>query len=305
MALTDTFPGPSGLTDSIEAGKDIAALLRHESDGTPRAGVTWKPSGNLVTARADLRVDVAAFKGALVRNGAARLLANDAVAQSPDFTVPTANSRIDVLYVKVGEVSAGDATDGPFFGILEGTASATPVTPTLNIDGALSLATVRIPSTATATNSAGVTITQTAPRTSGVGGTLPDPVTVVPGVLVHPAGIDGVWTDSGWAGFSITLDEAAWVELELLCWVAVTGAGNDLRTDVRVQGATTVAPQSAGWGAVAFGATGTTTNARARKKVKLNAGVNQIRLSMFRTLTNSGTYQLTQSTVTVTPIRSA
>ncbi|MET0887241.1 MAG: hypothetical protein ABWX92_12390 [Mycetocola sp.] len=165
MALTDSFPGPSGLTDSIEAGKDIAALLKHNSDGTPKAGLTYKPATNLVTARGDLRVDIGAFKAVLVRAGAVRLLANDADAQSPDFTVPTANSRIDVLYVKVGEISQSDAADGPFFGILEGVAAAIPSKPVLAIDGALELAAITIPSTATATNSVGVAIAQTAATT--------------------------------------------------------------------------------------------------------------------------------------------
>lgn len=169
MALTDSFPGPSGLTDSIEAGKDIAALLRHNVDGTPRAGLTWKPAGNLVTSRSDLRVNIAPFKAALVRANAARLIANDASDQSPDLTVPAANSRIDVLYVKVGEMSQGDAADGPFFGILVGTPGAIPAKPVLAIDGALELASILIPSTATATNSAGVTITQSAPTTGPVG----------------------------------------------------------------------------------------------------------------------------------------
>lgn len=188
MALTDSFPGPSGLTDSIEAGKDIAALLRHNTDGSPRAGLTWKPAGNLVTARSDLRVNIAAFKAALVRAGAARLLANDDVAQSPDFTVPSANSRIDVLYVKVGEAALVEAeTDGPFFGILEGAPAAIPSKPVLTIDGALELATIQIPSTATATNSPGVVITQSAPTTGASGVPFAFAAGVV-GSAVIPAG---------------------------------------------------------------------------------------------------------------------
>lgn len=168
MALTDSFPGPSGLTDSVEAGKDLAALVAH-SGGVPKAGVTWQAAASLLVARSDLRVDVGAFKAVLVRDGAVRLLANDATAQSPDITVPTTNSRIDVLYVKVGEVSAGDAVDGPFFGIVQGTAAASPSKPTLNIAGALELGTITIPSTATATNSSGVVIATTVPTTAAVG----------------------------------------------------------------------------------------------------------------------------------------
>lgn len=165
MALTDSFPGPNGLTDSIEAGRDIAGLIQHVG-GNPKAGIFPGAAAQLVTARSDLRVNIAPFKAALVRNGAVRLTGNDAAAQSPDFTVPTANSRIDVLYVKVGEVDQGDSVDGPFFGILQGTAAAIPAKPVLNIDGALELATVLIPSSATGTASAGVVITQTAPVTT-------------------------------------------------------------------------------------------------------------------------------------------
>lgn len=165
MALTDTFPGPNGLTDSIEAGKDLAGLVAHNVDGSPRAGILAKGPGDLVTGRTDLRVDIAPFKAALVRDGAVRLIANDSAAQSPAFTLPPANSRIDVLYVKVNEVLQGDASDGPVFGVLQGTAAPVPTRPTLNIDGALELATVRV--SAGITNTAAVPIVQTAPVSGG------------------------------------------------------------------------------------------------------------------------------------------
>lgn len=168
MALTDSFPGPSGLTDSIEAGKDLAGLVAHDADGSPRAGLLVGSATALVTGRSDLRVNIGPFKAALVRNGAVRLIANDGVDQSPTFTIPTANSRIDVLYVKVNEVSQGDASDGPVFGILQGTAATIPQRPTLNIDGAVELATVRLSSADTGT--AGATIQQTAPFTAANGG---------------------------------------------------------------------------------------------------------------------------------------
>lgn len=179
MALTDSFPGPSGLTDSIEAGKDLAALLMHEN-GTPKAGMTWKSASNLLVARSDLRVDIIAFKAALVRDGAARLLANDATAQSPEFTVPTANSRIDVVYVKVGETTQGDSSDGPFFGILQGAPAAIPSKPALNIAGAVEVGTALIPSTATGTASAGVILTTTAPLTGAAGGNVPKRIPLTP-----------------------------------------------------------------------------------------------------------------------------
>lgn len=174
MALTDSFPGPNAVTDSIEAGKDIAGLITPNADGSPRAGILSKGPGNLVTGRTDLRVDIAPFKAALVRDGAVRLIANDSGAQSPTFTLPTANSRIDVLYVKVGEpdlVAAEPAAT--FFGILEGAAAPVPIRPTLNIDGALELATVRV--SAGITNTAAVPITQTAPVS---GGARPSPASV-------------------------------------------------------------------------------------------------------------------------------
>lgn len=169
MALTDSFPGPNGITDSIEAGKDLAGLIASNPDGTPRAGILAKGPGALVTGRSDLRVDIAPFKAALVRDGAVRLIANDSVAQSPPFTLPTANSRIDVLYVKVNETLLGDATDGPAFGILEGAAAPIPTRPVLNIPGALELSAVPIAASDTGTSAA--PIVNTAPFTAAAGGT--------------------------------------------------------------------------------------------------------------------------------------
>lgn len=170
MALTDSFPGPNGLTDSIEAGKDLAGLIVHSAAGAPRAGLLVGSATALVTGRTDLRVDIAPFKAALVRDGAVRFIANDTVAQSPTFTLPPANSRLDILYVKVNETPA-DATDGPVFGILEGSAAPIPMKPILNIDGALELATVPVASSDTGT--AAAAIVQTALFTAATGGTVP------------------------------------------------------------------------------------------------------------------------------------
>jgi hypothetical protein len=122
-----------------------------------------------------MNVSVARFQGAAVRDGGIILLANDGAANVLLDAAPGANSRIDVIYSKQndasGTVTVPDANNTALLTFVKGTAGAVPVKPTLPV-GALELATVLIPSGATATNSAGVVITQTAQFTASSGGTV-------------------------------------------------------------------------------------------------------------------------------------
>jgi hypothetical protein len=90
---------------------------------------------------------------------------------------PASNSRIDVVYSKQQDATAGiptpDAVYGELYAVQAGTASATPVKPTIP-PGAVELATVTILSTATAgTAGAGVTINNTVPLTVARGAPIP------------------------------------------------------------------------------------------------------------------------------------
>jgi hypothetical protein len=172
MSLRDGWPAVSNAADQF----DIRAALRVDTaldrDGNIKTGVavTSKSLSGLVTARSDMQVDVAAFAATLDRQGPVKLY-NDGAVQVKLDAAPTANSRIDAIYVKQQETASpiSDSADGPIFGKVTGTPSTSPVAPTVPA-GAMRLADVTIPSTATSTSSSGVTITQRYPFTASAGG---------------------------------------------------------------------------------------------------------------------------------------
>ena len=176
MALTDSFPGAPGVADSADLRKGLAGLIVRDTVGNPRAGIFPRHTNALVTSRADMMLDVAAFEGASVRGGGPLFMSNDGVAQSPVLdAAPASNSRIDVLYFKQNESVPpyADANNLPVFGVAIGTSAASPTKPSVaGIAGAVELATITIPSTATATSSAGVVITNTYQYTTTTGGVL-------------------------------------------------------------------------------------------------------------------------------------
>ena len=175
MALTDAFPGAPGVADSVDLRKGLAGLIVRDTAGVARAGIFPRHTNALVTSRADMLLNIAAFEGVSVRGGGPLFMANDGIAQSPALAAaPASNSRIDVLYFKQNENGYNGFADGlitPVFGVVTGTAAASPTKPSIaGIAGATELATVTIPSTATATNSSGVVITQTFAYTAAAGG---------------------------------------------------------------------------------------------------------------------------------------
>ena len=214
MALTDSFPGVSGAVDSTELRKNLAGLIVRDTAGVPRAGIFPRHTNALVTARSDMALDIVEFEGVSVRGGGPLFMANDGKAQSPALaTAPASNSRIDVLYFKQNENGYGGFADGvntPIFGVATGVAAASPTKPSIaGIAGAVELTTITIPSTATATNSSGVVITQTFQFTAATGGTLlfrttADRdlyITATPGQLSFVIGGSAAqWSGSGWVG---------------------------------------------------------------------------------------------------------
>jgi hypothetical protein len=177
MALIESFPGPSGVVDTVELRKDLAGLIVRTTTGVARAGVFPRHTNALVTARASMGVDVAAFEAALVRGGGPLFIANDGTVTVPIGAAPASNSRYDVVYVKQNESVSpfADANNTPIFGFVSGAAAASPslsAAVALVPAGALALASVLVPSTATTTQSSGVVITQQYQYTCGSGGTL-------------------------------------------------------------------------------------------------------------------------------------
>lgn len=170
MALQPSFPGPSGLADSLAIRKDLAGLVVRDSAGVVRGGVFPRHTSALITARSDMRVNVLAFDGVTVRSGPS-FIANDGTITSPLLaTAPSSNARLDLIYFKQNESSLADADNLPFIGVVTGTASADPQKPALLIAGAEELGTVYVPSTAVATNSSGVVFTASHRFTAAAGG---------------------------------------------------------------------------------------------------------------------------------------
>lgn len=187
----------------------------------PIAGILDRSQDNLVTGRGDsMSVTVHPFNAVLNRYGAL-LIQNDGNVKVPLHVAPSANSRIDVVYVKQNETRPpmSDSSDVPEFGVVEGTTSAVPVAPAVPA-GALALAQVLVPAGVSNTAAAGVVITQTYIGAAMKGDMLRvqtsaqrDALTTVPeGTLLHNVAdnCDYVRTPSGkWAKTRDTISVAA------------------------------------------------------------------------------------------------
>lgn len=174
MALVPSWPGPTALTTTTDARKNLAGLVVKDTLGAARSGVFPAHANPLVTARADMNVDIAAFTGAGVQFGGPVLIANDGVAQLPSVLVsPGAGTNYYVIYAKQNEsTSPGtDANNNRVFGAQLSTTSFAVARAALPA-GAIELATAEMPTGKTATNQAGVVITQTHRYTAAAGGTV-------------------------------------------------------------------------------------------------------------------------------------
>jgi len=173
MTLTRSLPTQhaSGLP-LIDERRITVGLFAKNTDGTVRTGVLPAHTNPLVTGRASMGYDVAAFNAVTARTSAgAEEIANDASVTVTTTAAPGANSRIDVVWVRSQFVVLGDANNDVVFGVTQGTAAVSPTKPAIPA-GALELATANIPSTATTTLSSGVVITQTHQYTASAGGTV-------------------------------------------------------------------------------------------------------------------------------------
>lgn len=174
MTLGNGFPGHSALATFADVRRDLEGAVVRNAAGVMRAGIFPAHFDPLVTGRADMKVNIADFRAVLNRAGAIFLanVGTDATVQLD--AAPAANRRIDLIYVTQRSTTLGDAASTPTFGVVKGTASASPVVPALPpaVADALPLATVEIPAGATTTNSAGVVRTQVYPYTAMAGGTV-------------------------------------------------------------------------------------------------------------------------------------
>lgn len=222
MALRNSIFAVSGKASFMDARRDMSGLfVCDKTTMLPIAGILDRSQDNLVTGNSNsMSVTVHPFNAVLNRYGAL-LIQNDGNVNVPLAAAPSANSRIDVVYVKQREKRSpmSDDSDSPVFGVVRGTAAAAPVAPAVP-DGALALAQVRLPAGVSNTAASGVVITQTYVGAAMKGDMLRvqtsaqrDALTGVPdGTLLHNVAddCDYVRTPSGrWAKTRDTLSVKA------------------------------------------------------------------------------------------------
>lgn len=163
MTLRNSLFAVSGKASFMDARRDMSGLfVCNKTTLMPIAGILDRTQDNLVTGNSSsMNVTVHPFNAVLNRYGAL-LIQNDGNVNVPLDAAPSANSRIDVVYVKQSETRSpmSDGSDVPAFGVVKGTASAVPVAPDVPV-GALALAQVLLPAGVSNTAAAGVVITQT------------------------------------------------------------------------------------------------------------------------------------------------
>jgi hypothetical protein len=113
---------------------------------------------------------------------------------------PGSNSRIDVVWAKMQDNTAGvptpDGVVGEQYGVTAGTAAASPTKPAIPL-GAVEIATVQIASGTTSTNGAGATITNSALQVVAAGAPIPVRNTTERNALTTYAGLHVVRLDNG------------------------------------------------------------------------------------------------------------
>lgn len=222
MALRNSIFAVSGEASFMDARRDMSGLfVCDKTTMLPIAGILDRSQDNLVTGNSNsMSVTVHPFNAVLNRYGAL-LIQNDGAVKVQLDAAPSANSRIDVVYVKQNEKRSpmSDSSDVPAFGVVKGTAAATPVAPSVPA-GALALAQVLLPAGVSNTAASGVVITQTYIGAAMKGDMLRvrtsaqrDAMTMVPeGTLLHNVadGCDYVRKGSKWRGWNMP-----WTDIHL------------------------------------------------------------------------------------------
>ena len=222
MALRNSLFAVSGKASFLDARRDMSGLfVCDKTTMLPIAGILDRSQDNLVTGRGDsMSVTVHPFNAVLNRYGAL-LIQNDGNVSVPLDAAPSANSRIDVVYVKQSETRPpmSDGSDVPKFFVAKGVAAATPVAPGVPAGG-LALAQVLVPAGVSNTAASGVVITQTYIGAAMKGDMLRvrtsaqrDALTMVPdGTLLHNVadGCDYVRKGRKWCGWNMP-----WTDIHL------------------------------------------------------------------------------------------
>lgn len=216
MTLRNGFPAVSDAADQFDIRAALRATTAQDANGNIKTGVsiTAKSLTGLVTAGNGMNSDIAAFDAVTNRYGPV-WLSNDGTISVKHAAAPSANSRIDLICIKQNETAspASDPTDGPEAIIVTGTPAVDPVTPATP-EGALALARVTIPSTATSMTSTGVIYEQMYPFTASAGADL----------LFRSETEKNAWTP--WEGQKCRLLDGNEYQAKSGVWVSLTLTSN-------------------------------------------------------------------------------
>lgn len=170
MTLRNSIFAVSGAASFLDARRDMAGLFACDVNENPVAGILDAPDILVSGVSSGMKLTVAPFQAVLARYGAL-LISNDGDYTLSLSAAPSANSRIDAVYVKQNEKDSpmSDSSNGPIIGVVTGSAAATPQAPTIP-SGALLLAYVTIPSGVSNTTASGVVIQQKFPHAAVKGG---------------------------------------------------------------------------------------------------------------------------------------
>jgi len=200
-----TYGNAAGVVTPLDHKLSNAGMVTKATATTIRAGLFWPGTATIVSGKANMSYDVAAFTGVTQRSAAAGAVfgGNDGTLNlATDVTgaalvAPGSNSRYHLVFWWHREYSIDGTDSNPVIGVLQGTAAASPTVPSLaSYPGAVELARILVPAGVTATNS-GTTITQTAPFTATAGGVIPFRNTTERDAGTYLAGQLGWLLDSG------------------------------------------------------------------------------------------------------------
>lgn len=169
-----TYGNAAGVVTPLDHKGAQAGQVVKASGNLIRPGLFWGGSATLVTGKANMSYDVAAYTCVTTRSATAGAVfgGNDGVLNVPTTAAPGSNSRIDIIYHWHREFSLDGVDSNPVIGVVQGNAAAVPVAPSLAaFPGAIEIGRATVGAGITATTSA--TITQTGTFTAMAGGVIP------------------------------------------------------------------------------------------------------------------------------------
>jgi hypothetical protein len=147
-------------TTEVEARLADSCLFESNNGTDARTGLLYPQSTTIVTGKANMSYDIAPCNPVINRaagEGIYRFSATG-VTNAPTTAAPTANSRIDIIWVKQNDPAKADANNLAVAGVTQGVVAASPVAPAIPA-GAIELARATVGPNITATTSASITQT--------------------------------------------------------------------------------------------------------------------------------------------------